>query len=366
MQSVIPPIDTLTLPSGAGPGDARIVIGPALPPPLDSYVFNGDQTYAGGIIFYAEDPTDLDNNYTFLCVVEDGADQDIAIHVGHVNNGAVVDDGSNNPYVQKWILEQTSGNQTFELSARDQLRLTSHDSITVLSTGAGDISISPTLGGVSITTPLGPVFIDAVGTLFFGQNAGNHGLTVAAGQITINASNANSDVIQVAADLWQAAAGGTARIQGPGPNSVQANASGVQIETQGTGDDITLTSVDDITITASDTITLDPGAGGLQVAGDTTMTGTLTVTGNLSAGNMVSGQVSITPTANTPTAQAVSFGTTFTATPRVFATAVSSVPGSTVIEVSANNITTTGCDIVLYRTNNNVTLVNWFAVGQTI
>jgi len=74
------------------------------------------------------------------------------------------------------------------------------------------------------------------------------------------------------------------------------------------------------------------------------------------------GSVAVTPVANTPTAQAVVFTQPFTAIPIVVATAVTGSPGSTVLEVSVTNVTTTGCDVVLYRTNTTVTGVNWQAV----
>ena len=81
------------------------------------------------------------------------------------------------------------------------------------------------------------------------------------------------------------------------------------------------------------------------------------------AGNIDCGSVSITPTANTPTSESVTFNKTFASPPIVIATAESSVIGSVVRGVSVANVTTTGCDIYIYRTNNTSTNVNWIAIG---
>lgn len=76
-----------------------------------------------------------------------------------------------------------------------------------------------------------------------------------------------------------------------------------------------------------------------------------------------SGTISITPSAaNTPTAGKVTFGTAFPAAPKVVATALSTVPGTTVTGVGVSGISTTGCTIYLTRTNTTATTIYWIAV----
>jgi hypothetical protein len=79
--------------------------------------------------------------------------------------------------------------------------------------------------------------------------------------------------------------------------------------------------------------------------------------------NIQSGSVTITPVANTPTSGHVNFSPAYTTAPIVVATGVSAVPGTQVTGVAVTNITTTGCDIYVTRTNTNSTSINWVAVG---
>jgi hypothetical protein len=77
------------------------------------------------------------------------------------------------------------------------------------------------------------------------------------------------------------------------------------------------------------------------------------------------GKSSVTPIPNTPTSVAVTFDVPFKVVPRVVATASTTVPGSTVIEVSVGNVTVDGFDLFIYRTNSTATNVNWIAqVGE--
>jgi len=71
------------------------------------------------------------------------------------------------------------------------------------------------------------------------------------------------------------------------------------------------------------------------------------------------GYVSITPTADSPTSVAISYGKTFSTSPRTVVTANTSVPGSVFIEASTTSHTTTGCEIVIYRTSSTTTGINW-------
>lgn len=58
----------------------------------------------------------------------------------------------------------------------------------------------------------------------------------------------------------------------------------------------------------------------------------------------------------------VSFGTTFSTTPVVIATAVSAVPHN--LDVSVKSITTTGCTIYVYRSTGSFnTTINWIAMA---
>ncbi|MET8404521.1 hypothetical protein [Streptomyces sp900116325] len=91
----------------------------------------------------------------------------------------------------------------------------------------------------------------------------------------------------------------------------------------------------------------------------------MNVGGLLNAGNIAFGTVNITPSAaNTPTSVTVGgfalAGTTFTAQ----ATAVTSVPGTTVLGVGVSAVDATGLTIWLTRANTTTTGVHWMAIGQ--
>ena len=75
------------------------------------------------------------------------------------------------------------------------------------------------------------------------------------------------------------------------------------------------------------------------------------------------GDASITPTANTPTAKAVTFSTSYTDIPVVMTTAVSTAPGTSVTGVAAANVTATGFNAYVTRTNTTSTSVMWVAIG---
>lgn len=75
------------------------------------------------------------------------------------------------------------------------------------------------------------------------------------------------------------------------------------------------------------------------------------------------GNVTITPVANTPTAKAVTFPVAYTSDPAVMTTAYTTVPGTTVIANASANVTTTGFDAYVTRTNTTNTSVMWLAIG---
>lgn len=77
-----------------------------------------------------------------------------------------------------------------------------------------------------------------------------------------------------------------------------------------------------------------------------------------------SGTVTITPTANTPTAVTVTFPSAYAATPIVTACPVVTVPGSEVKGVAVTAVTRTSFKVAVYRTNTTATDVSWLALGR--
>lgn len=122
-------------------------------------------------------------------------------------------------------------------------------------------------------------------------------------------------------------------------------------------------------------------AGDVVVSDNLTVTNNLTVSDNatvtdlLSAGNIASGRVTITPVANDPTGVAVtglsvktSASSADAADVSVVTTAQTAVPG-TVTETSASGLTfsganMTGFTVYIYRSNTTSTSVFWIAIGR--
>lgn len=77
------------------------------------------------------------------------------------------------------------------------------------------------------------------------------------------------------------------------------------------------------------------------------------------AQHFASGSTSITPTADTMTSIAVTFGKTFASVPKVVATPVAS--SAEISLVSVSGITATGCTIWLLRSSATATTINWVA-----
>ena len=75
------------------------------------------------------------------------------------------------------------------------------------------------------------------------------------------------------------------------------------------------------------------------------------------------GNVTITPVANTPTAEAVTFSTSYTDAPVVLVTAYTTVAGTSVSGVASANITTTGFNAYITRNGTTNTGVMWVAIG---
>ena len=85
-------------------------------------------------------------------------------------------------------------------------------------------------------------------------------------------------------------------------------------------------------------------------------------TGRINADNIQFGTVNITPKANTPTSVSVDFYKPFSSEPTVVIAPMSSVPGTTVLGTGVANITETGFDAVVTRTNTTTTVLCWIAV----
>lgn len=75
------------------------------------------------------------------------------------------------------------------------------------------------------------------------------------------------------------------------------------------------------------------------------------------------GVEAITPVANTPTGKAVTFPVAYTSIPMVIVSALTTVPGTTVTGSGAAEITTTGFDAYVTRTNTTSTSIGWVAIG---
>lgn len=75
------------------------------------------------------------------------------------------------------------------------------------------------------------------------------------------------------------------------------------------------------------------------------------------------GVETITPVKDTPTAKAVKFSTAYTSIPMVLTTAITTVPGTTVIGDAPADITVNGFDAYVVRTNTTNTSVGWVAIG---
>ncbi|OLT26549.1 hypothetical protein BJF83_20915 [Nocardiopsis sp. CNR-923] len=87
--------------------------------------------------------------------------------------------------------------------------------------------------------------------------------------------------------------------------------------------------------------------------------GDVLITGALSAGNLQTVRVTITPEPNVPTSVEISGLNLRGRGPvQAIATAHSSVPGTHAVEVSVSSVTSTGCLVWLCRTNATATHVS--------
>jgi len=87
------------------------------------------------------------------------------------------------------------------------------------------------------------------------------------------------------------------------------------------------------------------------------------VTGSVSAGNMASLMVTVTPQPNVPTSVEITgLALRGTGPVQALATAHSSVPGLRVVEVSVSSVTPSGCLVWIRRTNateTNISVLMW-------
>ncbi|MGW7542136.1 hypothetical protein ACWGKQ_13585 [Streptomyces sp. NPDC054770] len=100
--------------------------------------------------------------------------------------------------------------------------------------------------------------------------------------------------------------------------------------------------------------------------------GTMTLTaeagiraaGTFRADNISVGTVSISPVAGTPTSVTLSGGSIRGTSFRGFVTPITSLPGTQVLGVSCNNVSSAGMTIWLTRTNTTTTGVYWMIIGE--
>lgn len=95
----------------------------------------------------------------------------------------------------------------------------------------------------------------------------------------------------------------------------------------------------------------------VSIRGETTIQG-------FKVPEMQRSSVDITPSAaNTPTSKIITFPKEFSNVPIVIPSPLTSVPGTTILGVSVNGISTTQASIYLTRTNTITTTIYWFAVN---
>ena len=75
------------------------------------------------------------------------------------------------------------------------------------------------------------------------------------------------------------------------------------------------------------------------------------------------GVATITPVANTPTAKTVTFSTAYTSVPMVVASPITTVGGTTVTSGTVADITVSGFEAYVTRSNTTNTSVGWIAIG---
>lgn len=146
MRSLFPQVTSLTIPSGAVPGESRIVIGPDLPAPLAGTTFSllgSTFTYSSGIIFYG---TGDDTTYTYLCATNFSVGVQQQVHMGEVRSGAVRSDANGDVLVQAWIDAPAGVTHLLHPSVWEAI-----------------VGVTPNVGIISIS-PLGLITVQSVGS----------------------------------------------------------------------------------------------------------------------------------------------------------------------------------------------------------
>lgn len=186
----VPVFDNLTIPTSAGPGEARIVIASKLPPPLDTYLLAAGFGYKSGIIFYSNGD---DTTYNFLVVGEDNQPNTALTHYGSVVGGAVVESAPGVPDVYALVSDFIAGavaNHSIAATLEAVLRTTGDG-------GVGGTTLVEALGtgGIVAVTADGPVNVSA---------GGNHALQVG-GVTQLNGNDAyyvtHDEVVTAAAGI---------------------------------------------------------------------------------------------------------------------------------------------------------------------
>lgn len=77
------------------------------------------------------------------------------------------------------------------------------------------------------------------------------------------------------------------------------------------------------------------------------------------------GEVGVAPVANSPTAVAINYAAAgFTQTPTVMVGARTTVPGTVKAQgCDRATVSTSGCNLIVFRTNTTTTYLQWFACG---
>lgn len=173
MRSPFANVQSITLPSNAVPGDARIVIGAELPPPLDTYAtLNGP--YVGGIILYGEGD---DTTYQYIAVVEDSIAGTAIVHWGFVVGGVVGETlpGSGVPTGQEFVA--FTGGNTMTWRA-DGITFATSATGTGMAVNSGTTLLLAALAGISIN---GTIVTDID---WGGSDTVDSGVDVASGNTT--------------------------------------------------------------------------------------------------------------------------------------------------------------------------------------
>lgn len=160
MRSLFATLRTLVLPGGSRPGTARIVIGPDLPPPLDTYALAFARIIAANIVWYGTDPTGTDGDFIADLLVEYPSPPPVISEIirCHVIGGAVVEYAPGFPMGQVWHssagaaqLRYTTVADTIDMTSTQTLALSGDTSASLVGLGNGRLVIDS--AGTLLTTP---------------------------------------------------------------------------------------------------------------------------------------------------------------------------------------------------------------------